>query len=452
MTWSWVFFAVSLVGAWFTVNAFFPTRRWQLITLSFFASWLTNELAWFHIAWQAVVTAVFVWLGALDSWPGLVALAITVLSWSGLLWLQLVSLRSASVLESALQEALGENYRDEIAPGLAEHLASRTPRRELLLPFSYRDRRVERVKNIQYAPGAGRRHRLDVWRPRAGVERAPVLFQIHGGAWVIGDKSQQALPLMTHLAANGWVCVAANYQLSPRVKFPGHLIDCKLALRWIREHVVEYGGDPDFIVVTGGSAGGHLAALVGLTANDPAYQPGFPETDTSVTAAVPIYGVYDMTETFRYPGAAVKGSRWMERRVMGATFEEDPDLFRRASPIFQVNDQAPPFFVIHGAKDNLVPVDQARRLVAALRVVSKNPVAYAEIPGATHAFEIFHSVRTGHLVNAVDRYLAWLYSAYQSTTAVTPNVALDDDGESGEGAPAPAATTDLTTTSRTAPS
>jgi acetyl esterase/lipase len=449
MSWSWAFLIVSLVGAWFTVNAFFPTRRWQLITLSFFAGWLTNELAWFHILWQMVATVVFVWLGALDSWPGVLALAITVVSWAGLLWAQLVSRRSAAVLESALRDALGDDYRSEIAPGLAEHLAARTPRRELLLPFSFRDRRVERIKDIEYAPGAGRRHRLDVWRPRVGVEHAPVLFQIHGGAWVIGDKGQQALPLMTHLAANGWVCVAANYRLSPRVNFPEHLIDCKLALRWIREHVAEFGGDPDFVVVTGGSAGGHLAALVGLTANDPAYQPGFRDIDTAVTAAVPIYGVYDMTETFRYRGASARGSRWMERRVMGATFDEDPELFRRASPVSRVRADAPPFFVIHGANDNLVPVDQARRFVAALRAVSHNPVAYAEIPGATHAFEIFHSVRTANTVNAVDRYLAWLYSAYQAKSGIEPTVG---------GVEAVVAASGLepvngrTTTSRTAPS
>ncbi len=435
MTWSWAFLIVSVIGAWFTLNAFFPTRRWQLISLSFFAGWLTNELAWFHILWQIVATVAFVWLGALESWPGVVGLVITTASWVGLAWAQAVSLRGGAVLEAALREALGDDYRDEIAPGLAEHLAQRTSRREILLPFKFSDRRVERIRDVEYAPGAGKRHRLDVLRPRIGVERAPVLFQIHGGAWVIGDKSQQALPLMTHLAANGWVCVAANYQLSPRVKFPAHLIDCKLALRWIKEHVAEYGGDPDFIVVTGGSAGGHLAAMVALTANDPEYQPGFQDADTSVNGAVPIYGVYDMTETFRYSGANPRGSRWMEQRVLGRTFDDDPDFFRRSSPVYRAHADAPPCFVIHGAKDNLVPVDQARRLVAALRTLSRNPVAYAEIPGATHAFEIFHSARTGDLVNAVDRYLAWLYSAYQAKTGQEPEVnleALDESAAASE--------------------
>ena len=99
---------------------------------------------------------------------------------------------------------------------------------------------------------------------------APVLLQIHGGGWVIGNKDQQGLPLMYHLATRGWVCVAINYRLSPKATWPDHLVDCKRALAWIRAHIAEYGGDPDYVVVTGGSAGGHLTALMGLTRERPA--------------------------------------------------------------------------------------------------------------------------------------------------------------------------------------
>jgi acetyl esterase/lipase len=425
----WAYLAVSLVGAWFTVNAYRPSRRWQLLTLSFFAGWFTAELAVFHVAWQVAATVLFVWLGALESWPGVVGLVITLTSWAGLLGLQLVSGRSASVMEEALREGLGPDYRSEIAPGLAERLARRASRRHLLLPFYLRDRRVERIKDVQYAPGAGRRHRLDVWRPREGVERAPVLFQIHGGAWMVGDKSQQALPLMLHLAAEGCVCVAANYRLSPRAAFPDHLVDCKLALRWIREHIDEYGGDPDFVVVTGGSAGGHLAAQLALTPNDPAYQPGFEDSDTSVTACVPFYGVYDLVEAFdpkdRAGARGERVGRWFARRVAGATLDEDRERFVQYSPISHVGPHCPAFFVIHGVNDNLVPVEQARRFVAALREVSPKPVLYAEIPGASHAFEIFHSVRTENVVNGVDRFLAWLHSAHRARLPDVPADPVD---------------------------
>jgi acetyl esterase/lipase len=411
---SWWFLAASLVGFWFTVNALWPTRRWQLVGPSFFAGWLTGELAWFHLLWQAVATAIFVALGALEEPVGLVALGLTLVSWVGLGWLVAVAARSRTTVEQALCDALGDDYRAEIAPGRAERLATTLSRRQLLFPLFLRDGRVERVRNLRYAPGAGRRHLLDVYRPRAGASRAPVLLQIHGGAWVIGDKAQQGLPLMNHLAAAGWVCVANNYRLSPRATFPDHLVDCKLALAWIREHIAEYGGDPNFVVVTGGSAGGHLSALVALTANRPEYQPGFEAVDTSVAACVPFYGVYDLVDTFQHPDGTPADS-WLARRLMKTTPAEDPEPFVAGSPVAHVRADAPPFFVLHGDRDNLVPVAQARAFVAALRAVSHRPVAFAEVAGGSHAFDVFHSVRTGNAVNGVDRFLAWVYSAYQAT-------------------------------------
>ena len=90
---------------------------------------------------------------------------------------------------------------------------------------------------------------------------------------------------MPHLAAQGWVCVAINYRLAPRDPFPAHIVDVKRAIAWIREHIAEYGGDPSYLAITGGSAGGHLAALAALTPNDPAYQPGFEDADTSRAGA-----------------------------------------------------------------------------------------------------------------------------------------------------------------------
>lgn len=429
----WWFLVVSVVGAGFTLNAYRPSRRWQVIGASFFAAWLTGELALFHLAWQIVATVVFVWLGALDEWPGLLALGITLGSWIGLVWIQLVSLRAARVVEDALRADLGDDYRDHIAPGLAAGMATHPARLNLLLPFYLRDRRVERIRNRRYAPGSGRRRLLDVYRPRAGVDGAPVLLQIHGGGWVIGDKAQQGLPLMLHLAARGWVCVANNYRRSPAATFPDHLVDCKLALAWIREHIAEYGGNPEFVVVTGGSAGGHLAALLALTANDPEYQPGFEHADTSVSACVPFYGIYDLVEAFvqmRGPGGAAER---FQRMVMGTTVARDRVAFERASPLHRLAPGAPPFFVVHGTADNVAPVSQARRFVAELRATSREPVVYAELPGASHAFDVFYSARTEHAVLGVERFLAWLSSASLPGRARSP-LAHDSRVESVDGA------------------
>ncbi len=397
----WLFLAVSLLGAWFTFNAFRPSSRWQLLGISFFAAWLTGELAIWTIVGQAVATVGFVALGALDAWPGWLGLAITAASWVGLLLLAAVSRRSGLAFDTALTDAIG----------LDPSSRSRRARwRQSVFPFLLRDRRVERIKNLEYGP-LGRRNRLDVYRPRqhsAHARPAPVLLQIHGGAWIIGDKSQQGLPLMLHLAAEGWVCVAINYRLSPRATWPEHLVDCKRALAWVREHIAEYGGDPDLVCVTGGSAGGHLATMVALTANEPQYQPGFEAADTSVSACVPFYGIYDFVGLFEGRDSDDRATRLLARWVMKSTPDENRAAFEDASPINHVRADAPPFFVIHGTNDNLAPLDQARRFVERLRHVSQEPVLYAEVPGASHAFDVFYSTRTGYAVNAVDRFLAWI--------------------------------------------
>src|SRR5262249_8773350 len=152
----------------------------------------------------------------------------------------------------------------------------------------------------------------------------------------------------------GWVCVSINYRLSPKATWPDHLVDCKHALAWVREHIADYGGDPDLVCVTGGSAGGHLAPMVALTANDPRYQPGFDAADTSVAACVPFYGVYDFLDLFAGGGQGEKAARLVARWVMKTTPAEDPEAFEDASPIHHVSASAPPFFVIHGSADNLV--------------------------------------------------------------------------------------------------
>jgi len=119
---------------------------------------------------------------------------------------------------------------------------------------------------------------------------------------------------MRELASRGWVCVASNYRLSPKATMPDHIVDVKRAIAWIREHIEEYGGDPDFVCITGGSAGGHLCSLAALTANDPRFQPGFESVDTSVHACVPFYGVFDFLDRAGDRGPA-KMADAIERQV-----------------------------------------------------------------------------------------------------------------------------------------
>lgn len=409
---SWLFLAVSLWGAWFTYNALFSSPRGKRFSVvSFAAGWLTSELALHHIAWQVVATIAFAAAGAFEHWPGRLGLLITLASWAGLLAAQRRGLRAEAELEAALATALGADYLTRILTELRRQLDSGIDWRRVLRPFPIRLPDVEIVKDVQFAREKGTDLHLDVYRPAGAPSGCPVLFQIHGGGWIMGTKDEQALPLMNHMARNGWVCVTANYRLSPHATFPEHLVDCKRAMRWIRENVADYGGDPDFVVVTGGSAGGHLAALFALTPNDPEYQPGFEQVDTRVRACVPFYGIYDFTNrnaTYPHDGLF----EVLEQRVMKGSREEIREAWDRASPITRISEDAPPFFAIHGESDTLVPVAEARQFVRALRKKSNAPVVYAELGGAQHAFELFPSVRSLHAVNAVHRFLAYVYSEH----------------------------------------
>jgi acetyl esterase/lipase len=283
-------------------------------------------------------------------------------------------------------------------------------------------------RNIPFARVGGKTIKLDVTIPSApipgGAAKRPALVQIHGGAWVIGDKREQGIPLLNHMAAQGWVGFNVNYRLSPGVAFPDHLIDVKRAIAWIREHADEYGIDPDFICVTGGSAGGHLTALTALTANRPEYQPGFEDADTSFSAAVPFYGIYDFTPAGAFGQVPHIYDRFMEPIVMKAFVADEPEKYEAASPIHQIHPGAPPFFVIHGSKDTLAPVEDARVFVERLRAVSHEPVAYAEMLGAQHAFEIFPSVRAARVIEGVERFLTTIWSRrHASTPAVEAELA-----------------------------
>ena len=151
-------------------------------------------------------------------------------------------------VEDALVEGLGVDYAEQLdaVPTPAE-LA--TPWRTLVNPFNFKDREVQVEKDIAYAE-FGRRSMLDIYRPAKDEQLAdaPVLLQVHGGAWILGKKDQQGIPLMQHMAQRGWVCVAINYRLAPRDPFPAHVIDVKRAIAWIKENIAEYGGNPDYIV------------------------------------------------------------------------------------------------------------------------------------------------------------------------------------------------------------
>lgn len=407
----WLLLALGGWCALFSVNAFWPPRRPAVLAAAmFFAGWLTIEVALHHLVWQAVAVGLLIASGGLARWPGWVGLGLAAFAWGGL-WVCVVwSLRTQRIMGAALAELEIEEVEGDKIRAV-----------EVLVPWPVRPRGVERLFDIPYGEASGQTLTLDVLRSTERPRKAPTLFWVHGGGWTISDKRYEGGPLMHHLALQGWVCVTANYRLSPRATFPEPLVDIKRALGWIRREGTDYGTDPDFVVVAGASAGAHLASLLALTAGDPAYQPGFEAVDTSVRGCVSIYGIYDLVDE---PGDVPHRGmqQLLERAFLKVRLAEHPERFSEASPIQRIHSGAPPFLLLHGDRDILAPVAGARRFHEALRRVSGEPCCYAELQGAQHAFEVFPSVRAAYAVRGIARFLEWLRARPRTPVAPAPQI------------------------------
>jgi len=362
----------TVLAAGATAIALAPPRRPHgLVNFGFRISTVPNEvpfLVFFLVLASTLLAAAQRDLGS----PGALAvLGLAVLTAAGLAVLVRRQLAAGPALERAMTEGFGPEWR---TPGLRRRL----PYGRILLGVHVRRRDVERIADLPY--GDDRRHRLDVYRNRSAPEGGPTLVYFHGGGYFSGHKNREARPLLYRLASQGWVCVSADYRLRPDAGFLDHLADAKKVIAWTREHGREYGADGGMPVMAGSSAGAHMAALCALTQKDPAYQPGFESADTSVAAAVCLYGYF--------------GAYYGHGEGTGS------------SPLDHVRADAPPFLIVHGDADTLVPVREARRFADALRDASEGPVVYAELPGAQHAFDLFHSLRFDRVVDAVEAFAA----------------------------------------------
>ena len=258
-------------------------------------SLVVSEFPMHALVVQAISATKLLGRGAFRNPRGMAGLLLALSAWYRLLAARRDGLYAAEVLEASLRMSLGGDYRDKLLPDLPGE--SRLSLRDIWFPHFTERRRYLHEEDLSYGD-YGKRNHLDIWRRRDLPldSPSPVLVQIHGSAWTKGSKRGQGYPLMARMAERGWVCVAINYSLAPATHWPAHIIDVKRAIAWVKREIAEYGGDPNFIAVTGGSAGGHLSALAALTANDPVFQPGFEDEDTSVQAAVPLYGVYDLLD------------------------------------------------------------------------------------------------------------------------------------------------------------
>lgn len=410
------FLLTTLAGAAATANALRPAARTGPISVPAFAWGLpTSELPLQALAFQGALALAAGRGGGRKGLRGAAGIALTAASAAGLVRLHREASRADEVLEQALRDELGHDYRNRIREPFTPVPEEPLTRKSILLPDFGVRRRYRVEKDISYGE-FGRRNRLDIWRRRDldRDARAPVLVQVHGGAWMMGQKEGQGEPLMSHLVQRGWVCVAPNYRLSPRATWPDHIVDVKKVLAWVKEHIGEHGGDPEFVVITGGSAGGHLCSLAALTPGLAEFQPGFEGADTSVAACVAFYGVYDFTN--RHGTGREDMLPFLEKRVFKSLVADDRPRWEQASTVSHVGPEAPPFFILHGTNDSLVPVEQARSFVDDLRKASNAPVAYAELPMAQHAFDILPSVRAAYTARAVERFLAVVRSEFGGPT------------------------------------
>ncbi len=322
---SWIFLCLSVFGAISTFNALWPLRRpWWLKLASFNSGWFANELPLHALGWNMVVVAFFAWWGALDDRVGAVGVVLTAASSVGLVVLAVAHRGAGPAADRALP--------DRLEPDLARRVDDPLPRSWMVLPWLawFRAPGVERIANVVYASVAGRQLKLDVYRPASQPNQCPVLVEIHGGGWMMGDRRLDTRPLMSRMAAHGWVCVSVDYRLSRPATWPDHIVDVKTALAWVREHVADYGGDPDFVAVTGGSAGGHLAALAALTPNDAEYKP-LTGTEAQIRACVPFYGVYDFDNRLGLRKPAEM--RFVERYVVKRPIADAADVYEHATPL-----------------------------------------------------------------------------------------------------------------------
>ena len=357
-----------------------PRRPLVLGVLSFVAGFALNELPFIAAAWLVVSTLLALDQTGLGSPAGLAAVAVAILAMAGLLLVTRRVLLTGPALERAMTTGLGAGWRG--SSGEARPRRRIISGRVLFAPFLMRRRDVTRLANLRYGD-AGRKNLLDVYHGRPGTASKPILIHLHGGALVMGRKNRESLPLLYRLASQGWVCISANYRLRPAVTFPDHLVDVKKVIAWARQHAGDYGADPSIVLVAGSSSGGQLAALAALTGNDPRYQPGFEHADTSVSAAICLHGYYGQ------PGSP----------------QTDP-----FSPLAYTGEGAPPLFIAHGDRDSLIPVETARLFARRMRAGSAAPIVYAELPGAQHSFDRFHSIRFEQVVDAAQDFATWVRS------------------------------------------
>lgn len=322
---------------------------------------ITTSLAPLWLLSCVVLGSIFVLAGGTNLGMGRLGLWMLGVSVIGLLAIIARSARSAGQLAERTE-----------TPVFTESLPTALTGRPIPTPPD-----IEQVDSIPYDGDLT----LDLIRSFDSPDRSPVLVYVHGGGWTGGGPQKQARRMYHSLAREGWTVAAIRYPFAPVASIPDQVRAVKSAIHHLRSNAHEFGLDPERMVLSGSSAGAHLAALAALT-TAPAFQTGFEDADTSVSACVPMYGIYDMANRNRtrpdWP--------YIDRDVMKGSYHEKPDAFHAVSPLDHVSAEAPPFLVVHGTHDSLVPIAEAEIFVDALSRKGVR-VDFVRVLGAQHGFD-----------------------------------------------------------------
>ena len=249
--------------------------------------------------------------------------------------------------------------------------------------------------NIAYAGDTSRFHLLDIYLPANTSKPLPLVVWIHGGAWMLNDKYAD-MGYMTHMVKSfidsGYALASIDYRYSTTAVFPAQVQDCHQALQFLYDHAATYHIDKNNMALIGFSAGGHLASLIGLSANNniTAFYPAGKKPSFSIKTVLDFYGPSDFNILGGAPDTSINNERNPVAILLGALPLKRPDLARIASPVTYVDKNDPPFLIVQGEKDESVPYTQSVVLQSWLQLAGvKNELII--VPGAPHYGPMFDS-------------------------------------------------------------
>lgn len=236
------------------------------------------------------------------------------------------------------------------------------------------------IKNIEYKNVDSTSLQLDIYKLKDLKELAPVMIFIHGGSWRSGKRGDY-LPYLIDYAKKGFVTVTVSYRLIKKATFPAAVQDVNCAVRWIRSNAAEYGIDSERMVLIGGSAGGHLAMMVGYAGDEPLFNGDCSVGKSSgVKAVINLYGPGDLTTPY---------AKGMHQTIdfIGSSYEENPESYNLASPKTFITPNDPPTLTFHGTIDSLVPISQSDSLDIWLSKAGV-PHDYHRLKGWPHTMDV----------------------------------------------------------------